>query len=281
MDGAATARAARTFRGLRVQMAGAVRLPAHGRRSLAVVIMSPARDRQRIGAAIGGKYMTIAVLEGRARDLFIRLSAAMIAVIGLLAFALTQVGGDGLRLLLATALAASVAAGGAALCMLVQQQRLGMDAALHPLAVARWASALLAAVIGPLLTALLVLGVVWAVAMAISPQASAGSLAGVGVAWLVLPMALLITGTAALRTVAVAAGCPLDVRDAIALVEGQEWSLVPVGLALALAVLLTLAGVVGVALGFAAAAAAILLGLSLLVPASIRLAVHGERLGLR
>lgn len=225
--------------------------------------------------------MTTAVLEGRARDLFIRLSAAMIAVIGLLAFALTQVGGDGLRLLLATALAASVAAGGAALCMLVQQQRLGMDAALHPLAVARWASALLAAVIGPLLTALLVLGVVWAVAMAISPQASAGSLAGVGVAWLVLPMALLITGTAALRTVAVAAGRPLDVRDAIALVEGQEWSLVPVGLALALAVLLTLAGVVGVALGFAAAAAAILLGLFLLVPASIRLAVHGERLGLR
>ena len=225
--------------------------------------------------------MTIAVLEGRARDLFIRLSAAMIAVVGLLAFALTQVGGDGLRLLLATALAASVAAGGAALCMLVQQQRLGMDAALHPLAVARWASALLAAVIGPLLTALLVLGVVWAVAMAISPKASAGSLAGVGVAWLVLPMALLITGTAALRTVAVAAGRPLDVRDAIALVEGQEWSLVPVGLALALAVLLTLAGVVGVALGFAAAAAAILLGLFLLVPASIRLAVHGERLGLR
>ena len=52
-----------------------------------------------------------------------------------------------------------------------------------------------------------------------------------------------------------------------------------VGLALATAVLMTLAGVVGVALGYAAAAAAILLGLLLLVPASVRLARHGERLG--
>lgn len=224
--------------------------------------------------------MTIAGLGGRNRDLFFALATATAVAVGVCTFALEQVAGEGLRLLLVAALASAVAAGGGALCMLMQQQSLGMDAALGPVAVARWAGALLAAVIGPLLTAFAVLAIVWVIAMAIAPQASAGNLAGVGAAWLVLlPMALLITGAAALRTIAVAAERRLDVREAIALVEGQEWTLVPVGLALATAVLMTLAGVVGVALGYAAAAAAILLGLLLLVPASVRLARHGERLG--
>ena len=225
--------------------------------------------------------MTIAGLEGRARDLFLRVAFATAAAITVLTFALAQIQGGGLQVLLAASLATSVAAGGAALCMLIQQQRLGVDGSLHPLDVARWAGALLAAVVGPLLTAVLVLGVVWGIAMAIAPEASAGNLAGVGVAWLVVPMALLITGTAALRTVAVAAGRPLDVREAIALAEGQEWSLVPIGLGLAVALLLTLAGVAGVALGIAAASAAIVLGLVLLVPASARMAMHAERLGVR
>ena len=223
--------------------------------------------------------MTIAGLGGRNRDLFFALATATAVAVGVCTFALEQVAGEGLRLLLVAALASAVTAGGGALCMLMQQQSLGMDAALGPVAVARWAGALLAAVIGPLLTAFAVLAIVWVIAMAIAPQASAGNLAGFGAAWLVLPMALLITGTAALRTVAVAAERRLDVREAIVLVKGQEWTLVPVGLALATAVLMTLAGVVGVALGYAAAAAAILLGLLLLVPASVRLARHGERLG--
>ena len=177
------------------------------------------------------------------------------------------------------ALIAVVAGGGAALGTTVQQHLLGRDVALRPLDLARWSGALLAAVMGPMVTAGAVLGVVAGLGVLFLPAENAGSYAGAGAAWLLLPMALLVTGTASLRTVDVALGRRREIRAVIDLAEGHEWSLVPVGMVLALAVLLCTAGVVGLGLGAALAVVAVFAGLALLLPASAALARHAERLG--
>jgi hypothetical protein len=213
------------------------------------------------------------------RGRVIRIAFGTVAGVGLIGGLLFALEPGGLRTLSLLALIAVVAGGGAAMGMTVQQHLLGRDVALRPLAVARWSGALITAVLGPLVTAGAALGVVAGLGMLLLPAENAGSYAGAGAAWLLLPMALLVTGTASLRTVDVALGRAREIRAVIDVAEGHEWSLVPVGIALALAVLLCTAGVAGLGLGVAPAAVAIVVGLALLIPASAALARHAERLG--
>ena len=212
------------------------------------------------------------------RDRIIRIAAVTLTAVMITGSALVWFEAGFLQTLALLGLVAAVAGGGGAMGMIVQQHLLGREPSLAPLAVARWSGALVAATLGPLATAAAGLALVVGAGAVLIPAEDAGSLAGVGVAWLVLPMALLVTGTASLRTVAVALARELDIREVIDLADGREWSLVPVGLGLALAVGLCTAGVVGLALGEVAASLAIVAGLALLLPASAALARRWERL---
>ncbi|MEE4300375.1 MAG: hypothetical protein V2J24_13115 [Pseudomonadales bacterium] len=217
--------------------------------------------------------------DGAVRDRIIGIAVATLAAVMVTGSALVWLDAGPLRTLALLALVATVAGGGGALGMVVQQHQLGCDVSLRPLAVARWSGALTAAVLGPLATGAVGIGVVVGLGSLLVPAESGGSLAGVGGVSLVLPMALLVTGTASLRTVAVALARDLEIREVIAVAEGHEWSLVPVGLALAFAVLACTAGIVGLALGVVPASLAIVIGLAALLPASAALAGHWERLG--
>jgi hypothetical protein len=145
------------------------------------------------------------------------------------------------KVVAAVAVAGALLAGAAGACLSVQQGLLERPRALAPLPVARWGGTLLASVAGPLLMAKLVLAAIFGVGLLMTEGAT-GAMAGVGLAWLVLPMALLVTGTAALKLPALAADRPLDTAGVIRLADGREWSLVPLGIALTVAVLLLVAG---------------------------------------
>lgn len=217
--------------------------------------------------------------DAAVRDRIVRIAAATLAAVMATGSALVWLDAGPLRTLALLALVAAVAGGGGAMGLIVQQHLLGCEVRVQPLAVARWSGALTAAVLGPLATGALGIGLVVGIGSLLVPAESAGSLAGVGGLSLVLPMALLVTGTASLRTVTVALARDLEIRAVIAFAEGREWSLVPVGLALALAVLACTAGIVGLALGVVPASLAIVFGLAVLLPASAALARHWERLG--
>lgn len=217
--------------------------------------------------------------DAAVRDRIVRIAAATLAGVMVTGSVLVWLDVGALRTAALLALVAVVAGGGGAMGMVVQQHMLGRETSLRPLAVARWSGALTAAVLGPLATGALGVGLVIGVGELLVPAERAGSLAGVGGLSLVLPMALLVTGTASLRTVAVALARDLEIREVIAFADGHEWSLVPVGLALAFAVLACAAGIVGLALGMVPASLAIVVGLLVLVPASAALARHWERLG--
>lgn len=122
-----------------------------------------------------------------------------------------------------------------------------------------WTGAFVGAVAGPLITAKLTVAGVALASGTVLPVEGAGALAGVGVAGMVLPMALLVAGTAAMKLPASAVGAPIDAREAIRLVEGREWSLLPLGFVLALTVLAigvgTVAGVFGMLPGLGLLAA--------------------------
>lgn len=142
-----------------------------------------------------------------------------------------------------------VLAGVAATSLLIQQSLLGRTPALTPLRVARWGGTMLAVIAGPLVTAKLLVGAIALAGTLLVGADGAGAYAGVGIAWLVLPMALLVTGTAALKLPALAADAPMDTGGAIALADGREWSLVPLGIGLTLSFLLLAAGTLALATG--------------------------------
>jgi len=141
-----------------------------------------------------------------------------------------------------------------------------------PLRTLRWSGALVATVAGPLLFAKMLVMVLALGSEVLLPAEGAGMMAGIGVAWLVLPMALLVIGTAALKLPAAADDRTLDTRDVIRLADGNEWSLMPLGVGLARGLLLLLGGALGVAMGTAAYLPLLPLGMALLVWISGRLA---------
>ncbi len=172
-------------------------------------------------------------------------------------------------LILATAILAT-----AALAVRRQRQALGLDAApwWMPRRTLRWSGAMVAGVLGPLLFAKMLVMALALGSELILPAEGAGMMAGIGVAWLLLPMALLVIGTAALKLPAAADDKTLDTREVIRLADGNEWSLMPLGVGLALGVLLLLGPAVGVALGTLAYLPLLPLGVVLLVWVSGRLA---------
>lgn len=142
----------------------------------------------------------------------------------------------------------------------------------------RWSGALLASVVGPLLFAKMLVMILALGSEILLPAAGAGMMAGIGVAWLVLPMALLVIGTAALKLPAAAVDRALYTRDAIRLADGNEWSLMPLGVGLALGVLMLIAGALGVAMGMLASLPLLPLAVAVLVWASGRLASRYQSL---
>lgn len=167
-----------------------------------------------------------------------------------------------LRMLTGLGVAVCVVFGIAAMCLPVQQRLLGRPVTRAPLPLARFGGAMLAAVAGPLLTAKLLVALTAFAGSFMVETEGAGAYAGIGLAWLILPMALLVTGTAALKLPALAMGRPIDTGEAIALANGREWSLVPLGIALTLPFMLLAAGTVLAATGT-------LWGLVLLIPGAI------------
>ncbi|MCC5888844.1 MAG: hypothetical protein JJT88_20585 [Gammaproteobacteria bacterium] len=141
-----------------------------------------------------------------------------------------------------------------------------------PLRSLRWSGALVASVVGPLLFAKMLVMVLALGSEVLLPAEGAGMMAGIGVAWLVLPMALLVIGTAALKLPAAADDRTLDTRDVIRLADGNEWSLLPLGVGLALGVSLLIGAALGVAMGTLAYLPLLPLGMALLVWISGRLA---------
>lgn len=158
----------------------------------------------------------------------------------------------------------------------IRQQRLtlGLDTAgwWMPWRTLRWSGALIASVAGPLLFAKMSIMALALGSEFLLPAEGAGMMAGVSVAWLLLPMALLVIGTAALKLPAAADDRPLDTRDAIRLADGNEWSLMPLGLGLALGMSLLVAGALGVATAVFALLLLLPLGSALLVWVSGRVA---------
>jgi len=152
-------------------------------------------------------------------------------------------------MLVALLVVVCVLAGVAAMSLLIQQSLLGRAPALTSLGIARWGGTMLAVIAGPLLTAKLLVGAIALAGTLLVGADGAGAYAGVGVAWLILPMALLVTGTAALKLPAVAVDAPIDTGAAIALADGREWSLVPLGIGLTLAFLLLAGGTLMLATG--------------------------------
>lgn len=174
----------------------------------------------------------------------------------------------GVGLLVGSLLLASV------FCIRAQRSVLGCEpaATISPRRSLRWSGALFAGVLGPLLLAKFLVTLLALGSEALLSSDGSGMLAGVGVAWLVLPMALLVIGTAALRLPAAALDQHLDTRDVIRLAEGREWSLVPLGAGLALAVLLLLAASAATALGRLEAVLLLPVGVACLVLLSRRVA---------
>jgi len=162
--------------------------------------------------------------------------------------------------------------------MAIGQQRraLGLQTATWwmPLRTLRWSGALVASVVGPLLFAKMLVMVLALASEVLLPAEGAGMMAGIGLAWLLLPMALLVMGTAALKLPAAADDRLLDTRDVIRLADGNEWSLMPLGVGLGLGVLLLIGGALGVASTNLAALLLLPLGMALLVWVSGRLALR-------
>ena len=177
-------------------------------------------------------------------------------------------------ILLALLVFAAAVLATAALAIRRQRLALGLEATTWwmPLRTLRWSGALIAGVAGPLLFAKMLIMLLALGSEVILPAEGAGMMAGIGVAWLLLPMALLVIGTAALKLPAAANDQALDTRDVIRLADGNEWSLMPLGLGLALGVLLLLGGALGVALGALALLLLLPLGMALLVWVNGRLA---------
>ncbi|MEE4360250.1 MAG: hypothetical protein V2I63_01865 [Pseudomonadales bacterium] len=207
-----------------------------------------------------------------ARRQGLMLAAAILAITAVATIAATLIDVLPLRM------AVGVLALGSVLVLLalsgisVQRGVLGQAASPGPRTVLAWAGTLLATVAGPLITAKLVVAVIALVSLALVPADGAGAFAGVGIAWLVLPMALLVTGTAALKLPAVAVGLPLDTREAIRLADGREWSLLPLGLVLTTAVFLVVLGVGAAGFGSPLGLVAVALGIALFLPVSAAVA---------
>lgn len=136
----------------------------------------------------------------------------------------------------------------------------------------RWGGTLVASVVGPLLFAKLLVMVLALGSEVLLPAAGAGMMAGIGVAWLVLPMALLVIGTAALKLPAASDDRYLDTRDVIRLADGNEWSLLPLGVGMAFGMSLLIAAALGVATGSWMLLVLLPLGIGLLVWMSGRIA---------
>lgn len=162
----------------------------------------------------------------------------------------------------------------AVLAIRQQRQTLGLDTATWwmPLRTLRWSGALVVGVVGPLLFAKMLVMVLALGSEVLLPADGAGMMAGIGIAWLLLPMALLVIGTAALKLPAAADDRALDTRDVIRLADGNEWSLMPLGVGLALGVLLLLGAALGVAVGALTYMFMLPLGMALLVWVSALLA---------
>ena len=142
----------------------------------------------------------------------------------------------------------------------------------------RWSGSLFAGVPGPLLLAKFLVTVLAFGSEALFSADGSGMLAGVGVAWLVLPMALLVIGTSSLRLPAAAVDLQLDTRSVIRLADGCEWSLVPLGAGFALALLVLLAGSAGAAMGRLEALLLLPVGIAMLLWLSRRAALRYREL---
>lgn len=165
-------------------------------------------------------------------------------------------------------------------CVRRQRRVMGIDdsASVAPIRTLRWSGVLFAGVLGPLLFAKLLIMVLALGSEVALPADGAGMFAGIGFAWLVLPMALLVIGTAALKLPAAAIDRDLDTQEVIRLADGREWSLLPLGMGLALAMLLLVAGSAGIALGRFEAVLPLLAGMLVLLWLSQRIAIRYQDL---
>lgn len=195
-----------------------------------------------------------------------------------LAWLVTLLDAGLLRILTGIGVGVCVLLGIAAMCLPLQQRLLGQPVTRAPLPLARFGGAMLAAVAGPLITAKLLVGLIALAGSFMVETDGAGAYAGIGVAWLIVPMALLVTGTAALKLPALAMGRPMDTGEVIRLADGREWSLVPLGIALTLPFVLIAAGTALAATGLLWGLALLIPGAALFLPANAALARRFQRL---
>lgn len=201
-----------------------------------------------------------------------KLAPGLIAAVLILAGVTAWLEPGLLRTLLLAALAGGALFATAALCVTAQRGELGASTAFAPVRTLRWSGTLLAGIAGPLIVAKLMVGGLALLSGATLPTEGAGMLAGIGAAWLVLPMAMLVIGTAALKLPACALDRPLDTSDAIRLANGHEWSLLPLGAGLTLGLLALVAGYAAVATGRFEGLALLVVGMCLLPWVALRLA---------
>lgn len=226
----------------------------------------------------GEKPMRSTFVDPQVRNQALLAGAVAWVAAGTLAVVVTQLDAGLLRMVIGIGVGVCVLSGVAAMCLPLQQRLLGRPVTRSPRSVARFGGAMLAAVAGPLLTAkLLVVLIAFAGSFMVETD-GAGAYAGIGVAWLILPMALLVTGTAALKLPALAAGRAIDTGEAIALADGREWSLVPLGIALTLPFMVIAAGTVLAATGVLWGLALLIPGVALFLPANAALARRWQRL---
>lgn len=217
-------------------------------------------------------------VDDAARSLALRSGMAALAGAAACAFLVTLFESLPLRLFAGAAVAACVLGGLAAVCLPIQQSLVGQPVRLSPAQVVRWSGALLGAVGGPLVTAQLLVMAIAAAGTWLVEAEGGGMFAGIGIAWLALPMALLVAGTGALKLPAIAARDPIDTAAAIALANGREWSLAPLGVALTIPFLLLSAGTLLAATGTPAGLLLVVPGALLFMPASAALARRWQRL---
>lgn len=222
--------------------------------------------------------MKTTFVDSEVRHQVLLAGALALAVAGSLAVVVTLLAPGPLRLLMGAGVALSVLLGLAAMCLPVQQRLLGRSVTRAPLPLARFGGAMLAAIAGPLVTAKLLVALIAVAGSFVVDTEGAGAYAGIGVAWLIVPMALLVTGTAALKLPALAMGRPIDTGEAIALADGREWSLVPLGIALTGPFMLIAAGALLAATGTLWGLALLVPGTALFLPANAALARRWQRL---
>lgn len=185
----------------------------------------------------------------------------------LLALAVAVTEPSRIRLLAFALLLASSLLAPAALCSRLQQRALrrttGADEGAQWLRDLHWFGQYLAGTAGPLLLTGLLLGMV-GLASGLMLFAGAGVVAGIGAAGIALPACLLVVGAAALKLPARALGFTMDTRDAIALVSGREFSLLPLAALLLAGFLLTTGGLALALYGHLLAPLPLLAGLALM-----------------